>query len=276
MCKDARLTTTAAAWTMAAASTAVRGGDASVSGGSPRKSSSPRRLLAGNAYRCPWRVSEGPRHLCEHGCYFVAYEPSRFLHAFTGGSRVAGLQPRVVCWLARRRAAAAATGWRWRRAGRWRRTHASGEGAASRPPCRTRSSSRPARSTYSNLPEAVQALAADRFPARREAAASVASPARSSLSNHAAGGDAVACAGGGGDGGGDDVRGRRGGAGVSEEIGSFTRSRGLHRRRARTPLTFSPAFLKGECSRPDELPGFGRYGSMEATGKAYVMWKRQG
>ena len=200
--------------TMAAASTAVRGGDASVSGGSPRKSSSPRRLLAGNAYRCPWRVSEGPRHLCEHGCYFVAYEPSRFLHAFTGGSRVAGLQPRVVCWLARRRAAAAATGCRWRRAGRWRRTHASGEGTASRPPCRTRSSSRPARSTYSNLPEAVQALAADRFPARREAAASVASPARSSLSNHAAGGDAVACAGGGGDGGGDDVRGRRGGAGL--------------------------------------------------------------
>ena len=59
---------------------------------------------------------------------------------------------------------------------------------------------------------------------------------------------------------------------VSEEIGSFTRSRGLHRRRARTPLAFSPAFLKGECSRPDELPGFGRYGSMEATGKAYVMW----
>ena len=29
--------------------------------------------------------------------------------------------------------------------------------------------SRPARSTYSNLPEAVQALAADRFPARRGA-----------------------------------------------------------------------------------------------------------
>lgn len=78
MCKDARLTTTAAAWTMAAASTAVRGGDASVSGGSPRKSSSPRRLLAGNAYRCPWRVSEGPRHLCEHGCYFVATSPHAF------------------------------------------------------------------------------------------------------------------------------------------------------------------------------------------------------
>ena len=36
---------------------------------------------------------------------------------------------------------------------------------------------------------------------------------------------------------------------------------GLHRRRARTLLVFSQAFLKGEWRRPDELPGIGRYGS---------------
>ena len=79
--------------TMAAASTAVRGGDASVSGGSPRKSSSPRRLLAGNAYRCPWRVSEGPRHLCEHGCYFVA-AAEMMLRALTLSARLHWRKPR--------------------------------------------------------------------------------------------------------------------------------------------------------------------------------------
>ena len=36
---------------------------------------------------------------------------------------------------------------------------------------------------------------------------------------------------------------------------------GLHRRRARSIIAFSQAFLKGAWRKPEELPGIGRYGA---------------
>ena len=47
----------------------------------------------------------------------------------------------------------------------------------------------------------------------------------------------------------------------SAEVERLIRPLGLHRRRARTLIDFSAAFLKGVWRRPEELPGIGQYGA---------------
>lgn len=52
---------------------------------------SPRRFpTASSTELCSRRTTEGPRHICEHGCYFFAYEPARLLHAFLADAAALG------------------------------------------------------------------------------------------------------------------------------------------------------------------------------------------
>ena len=60
--------------------------DSGSNSGSPRK---PRGLASADVTKCPQRAM-GVRHLCEHGCYFRAYEGSRLLHAFLAAASALG------------------------------------------------------------------------------------------------------------------------------------------------------------------------------------------
>ena len=48
---------------------------------------------------------------------------------------------------------------------------------------------------------------------------------------------------------------------LPHQVEMLIRPLGLHRRRARTLIDFSVAFLKGAWRRPEELPGIGQYGA---------------
>ena len=78
---------------------------------SPRRPSPRRFPTALSTELCSRLTTEGARHICEHGCYFSAYEPARLLHAFLadaaalGHSREACAGWRAACRPFRGRAA---------------------------------------------------------------------------------------------------------------------------------------------------------------------------